>query len=354
VKVGFWNYYEELNRNNYMFLNPGTSLGDDLLRPLNDLYEYARQQNLEFMTLDMVSNFEELDAFVFMDFPNLNNSLIQRAFASAAPKYLILWESEIIKPDNWDTNNHKQFRKIFTWKDDIIDNKKYFKINYSHVFPDSINRDLTIKKRLCTLMASDKRVDHPLELYSRRLEAIRWFEKNHPEDFDLYGIGWHGYKLIGRKLSRKLDRFGSFAKLLPLRFPSYRGRVEVKRNVLEHYKFAICYENAKDISGYITEKIFDCFFAGCVPIYWGANNVEDHIPAGCFIDKRKFENYETLYAKLRYMDDKTYFEYLDNIQTYLGSTKSYEFTVDYFIRAIISGLLECVEKITTLSRVDSV
>jgi hypothetical protein len=42
--------------------------------------------------------------------------------------------------------------------------------------------------------------------------------------------------------------------------------VDSKKNTLEKYKFSICYENARDIPGYITEKIFDCFFAGCVPI----------------------------------------------------------------------------------------
>ena len=29
--------------------------------------------------------------------------------------------------------NHKYFNKIFTWDDKIIDNKKYFKINFSHL-----------------------------------------------------------------------------------------------------------------------------------------------------------------------------------------------------------------------------
>jgi hypothetical protein len=38
-----------------------------------------------------------------------------------------------------------------------------------------------------------KKINHPLELYSKRVEAIKWFEKNHPEDFDFYGIGWDRY-----------------------------------------------------------------------------------------------------------------------------------------------------------------
>jgi len=335
MKVGFWNYYEELNHNNYIFLNPNAPIGDNLLKPVNDLYVYAKQRGLEFMTLDMIENFESMDAFVFFDFPDMSNPLVQKAFGSKSPKNLVIWESEVIKPDNWDINNHEYFKKIYTWNDSIIDNKKYFKINFAQEFPSHINKDLSKKIKLCALMASRKRAKHTLEIYTKRLEAIRWFEKNHPDDFDLYGIGWDGYKLISRKWSRKInDKAPFLAKRLPLRFPSYRGRVDFKRPVLEQYKFSICYENARDIPGYITEKIFDCFFAGCVPVYWGANNVTDHVPKECFIDKRDFKSHEELYHYLKNMSDREYLSYLDSIGSFLKSEKGYKFSSDCFVKTV--------------------
>ncbi|MCL1721757.1 glycosyltransferase family 10, partial [Vibrio parahaemolyticus] len=54
------------------------------------------------------------------------------------------------------------------------------------------------------------------------------------------------------------------------RYKSYKGSVESKTHTLKNYKFCICFENAQMIEGYITEKIFDCFFSATVPIYWGA------------------------------------------------------------------------------------
>ena len=45
----------------------------------------------------------------------------------------------------------------------------------------------------------------------------------------------------------------------------------------------------------VSEKIFDCFAAGNVPIYWGASNVTDYIPEDCFIDMRSFSSFEELY-----------------------------------------------------------
>lgn len=339
MKVGFWNYYEQLNVNNFMFLNPHTSIGDNLLKPVSDLYAHAQQKGLEFMTLDMIENFESIDAFVFFDFPKMNNSLVQRAFKSASPKYLVIYESEVIKADNWDINNHAYFKKILTWNDSLVDNKKYFKINFSQQFPDKINKDLLKKIHLCTLMASRKRANHPLEIYSKRLEAIRWFEKNHPEDFDLYGIGWDGYKLISRKWSSVLSKIPLLVRRLPVRFPSYRGQVDRKKPVLEQYRFSICYENARDIPGYITEKIFDCFAAGCVPVYWGANNVTDHIPKDSFIDKRCFKSYEKLYDFMKNMSDKKYLLYLDNIESFMKSDKAYQFTSKCFSKTITDILL---------------
>ena len=40
----------------------------------------------------------------------------------------------------------------------------------------------------------------------------------------------------------------------------------------------------RNVNGYVTEKIFDAFKAGCVPVYWGAENITKYVPAECFID----------------------------------------------------------------------
>ena len=101
--------------------------------------------------------------------------------------------------------------------------------------------------------------------------------------------------------------------------------VDNKKETMEKYKFSICYENARDIPGYITEKIFDSFFAGCVPIYWGANNILDYVPKECFVDFRDFNNYEELYKFIKNMNDIEYLKYLTNIEQYLNSEQSFEF-----------------------------
>ena len=231
----------------------------------------------------------------------------------------------------------ESFKKIFTWNDGFVDNKKYFKINFSHKIPDKVEFNIKNKNKFCTMIVANKFKSHPLELYTERVKAIRWFEQNHLEDFDLYGIGWDRYYFKG--MLSGLNRFDALRKLLKPKYPSYRGTVKLKRDVLQKYKFAICYENARDIPGYITEKIFDCFFAGCVPVYWGAPNVTDHIPEDTFIDRRDFKSYEELYIYLKNMSDKEYLDYLNAIRNFIKSDKIYPFSAECFAETIVNEIM---------------
>lgn len=46
---------------------------------------------------------------------------------------------------------------------------------------------------------------------------------------------------------------------------------EDKISFLKNFKFNICPENS-NASGYVTEKLFEAFMAGCIPVYWGSDN----------------------------------------------------------------------------------
>jgi GR25 family glycosyltransferase involved in LPS biosynthesis len=56
-----------------------------------------------------------------------------------------------------------------------------------------------------------------------------------------------------------------------------------KMEFLKQYKFCLTYENAQS-DGYVTEKLLAAKAAGCVPIYWGARDVESDFAKGSFIN----------------------------------------------------------------------
>lgn len=251
--------------------------------------------------------------------------------------YMLALESPHVEPMSFQKKYHNTFKKIFTWNDDMIDNIKYFKVNYAFDIPKTIPKKFKHKKLCCTI-AGNKFANHPNELYSKRVKFIRWFEKHHIDEFDLFGTGWNQYRFGYSFLARVLNKV-KFLRKKDL-FPSYKGMVESKFETMKNYKFSICYENIKEQNGYITEKIFDSFFAGCVPIYWGAKNVTEHIPKECFIDKREFESFEDIYKYIKNMDEKTYIGYLESIEKFLNCSKVEPFRAETFANTIVNEIIK--------------
>ena len=123
------------------------------------------------------------------------------------------------------------------------------------------------------------------ELYTERLRAVEYF--NRFGEIDLYGIGWEGpaFRVTTSWAPRRARALAHRARsgwerlrppTDPLRVAAraaWRGPVASKAEVLGRYTFAICFENMV-LEGWITEKIFDCFHAGTVPVYLGAPDVD--------------------------------------------------------------------------------
>ena len=228
---------------------------------------------------------------------------------------LFLWEPPSVTPLNYDKRYHDIFAHVYTWNDDLVDNRKYRKFYYP-VFHQMIQKTVPFaEKKLCTLIASNKRSPHPNELYSERLKSINFFETNDPENFDFYGYMWN----INQ-------------------FKTYRGQIQKKVDVLKHYKFCICYENIDGVQGYVTEKIFDCFHAGTIPIYWGAPNIEAYIPKNCFIDRRNFRNNEELHNFITSMKEDVYQGYIQNIRQFLQSKKAQLYSIETFVNIVVDAV----------------
>lgn len=216
---------------------------------------------------------------------------------------------------------------VLTWNDIAV--KQYKHIRKANIGEPYIHVDLVPavefnNKKMCCLIISNKASNKPNGLYNERLTAIRFLAKKNA-DFDLFGVGWD---LSTDPLVKKV----------------YKGTVVSKKETMQHYKFAICYENVKDEMGLITEKIFDCFAAGCVPVYYGARNVTDYIPKECFIDFRDFADYEDLYSFIMNMEEKEYNKYLNAVKKFLQTDAYNEFTSEVYVRNIIQAIEELKNK----------
>lgn len=301
-----------------------------------NIRKYLQTKNIILDTIDL-HPVEKADKIFFFDhqaFTMLNygpSPYLKQCIIKNIPKIklnLIITECPIIKPESWSMANHQYYNKVYTWNDSLIDNKKYFKYRWlqNTEFREQTKTSFHNKKFL-TLINAHKTNYLQNELYSLRTKIIRYFEKYHPYDFDLYGVGWnHPLSLKFAYSAIKSNPFKIFLFIKDyfislFRFKSYRGSIGNKLSVLSRYKYSICFENMTNIEGYITEKIFDCFKANCVPVYFGATNIDQYIPPSTFIDFRRFNEFDEMYNYLTKIDEKAYNKYLTGIKLFLKSDK---------------------------------
>ena len=301
-----------------------------------ELKKQFKNYGYDLSTYDL-NSFEDSEIIIYIDLPK------NIKFFKGKKQILFLGENEMIYNNQYNTDINKNFLKVFTWNDNLVDNKKYFKYNFSYYldlknFPYPNN-----KRKLVAMINSNKFIRHPNEIYSERRKIINWFEKNNLTDFDLYGEGWNKY-LFKFYPFTFFNRFHNFRMFLNKKFNKnflvYKGQVMDKRQTLKKYKFAFCFENSNSYDGYITEKIFDAFFSGTIPIYFGAPDIQDYIPENCYIDYRKFINLKELYKKLRNINSNEIINYQDNIKSFLKSSKYDQFELKLSTNKIIETILK--------------
>jgi alpha(1,3/1,4) fucosyltransferase len=279
-----------------------------------------RGMKLHFGDLSDIRNFKDLDCVISVNLPTWTKTNWEKKFRKIRkhhiPIYLVAFEPPSVLPKMYSQKVLALFDKMLTWNDSLVDRKKTEKFYYPCQKPFVGSSIPFSKKRLLTMICGNKSSSHPHELYSERRKVIQYFEKHRQYDFQFFGRGWQKQE-----------------------FSTWGGSVESKLTTLQKFRFSICYENICDIDGYITEKIFDCFEAGSVPIYWGARNIKKHIREGCFISREDFATFDDLVHYLANMDEKVYNTYLHNIQSYLQSEKAKKFTRENFVRT----LLDCAQ-----------
>src|SRR3990172_5696283 len=111
---------------------------------------------------------------------------------SNVPIYVVLYEPPQIRPINQKKSLLAKYRRIFTWRDDLVDGQRYIKLNLPNKIVVNNSRGWQDREKLCCMITSNKTVPYNSArlLYSERVGTIRWFEQYAPQDFDLFGLGW--------------------------------------------------------------------------------------------------------------------------------------------------------------------
>ncbi|HEY2809868.1 MAG TPA: glycosyltransferase family 10 [Rhabdochlamydiaceae bacterium] len=251
---------------------------------------------------------DSVERIVFFNLRHIHRNDLYFDYLPKDKLVLFMFEPPVILPKMYAKKAAEPFGRVYTWDDDLVDGVKFLKFYYPVLRPMIEEIPSFEDKKFCTLINTKaQNKSTPGCLYDDRIKAIRYFENAEEEGFEFYGRRWD-----------------------PALYKSYRGAVDDKYTVLKNYRFSICYENCSNSNGYVTEKIFDCFAAGCVPIYWGAPNIEKYIPKECFIDRRDFSSMEELHAFLKNMGKEEYEGYIARIRAFLSSEQAQLFSSEHF------------------------
>ena len=228
---------------------------------------------------------------------------------------LVLWRDQISAPENFDAKVHARFNRIYTWCEDLIDNQKNFRFRLPFLRP-MIRHQLPFEdRRLCTVVVSNCSSDRPGELFSEERKVAEFLAQEQGNAFDLFSSGW-----------------------TPTTDQTNWGIVPTQLDCLRRFRFAFCYETTR-CRGLITAKIFDCFAAGCVPIYLGSTDIGSWIPPDCFIARDQFGSEAEVHAYLKTISSTAYEEYLTRIRSFLSSEAAVVFSGEHFVKTFV-GLVK--------------
>ena len=262
----------------------------------------------------------------------------------SARAYVYLYENPLIRPLNRDRAALDRYAKWFAWDGELLDDPRTVRLLYPNRFETGPWNGPEQRPLFCVLVASNKAltVVDPRDQYQARVRILDWYERNAPADFHLFGRGWDRPASLPGRWGRVRNQLRKIlSRLLPAKSPyaTWRGPVDDKIELLTRARFCLAHENCRDLSGYVTEKLFDCFRAGCVPVYVGPTEIAELVPADCFIDGRAYATPAELHAHLRKIDDAAYRGYQDRIRAFLLSEHAKPFSQNHFAEVMTREIL---------------
>jgi alpha(1,3/1,4) fucosyltransferase len=336
-------------RNRLFVANNSYLNGDDMHAPYACLRDYLQSRGVEVRTADYLRSEERGVRNIYVSMGMLSNYRKLAWREDTVLSAFFAMECPIVEPSLYRALRQVQrhFKRVFTWSDSpslerfVGEPLRCEPFCWPQSF-ESIHEEIwsrSDRKFLVMINANKLPRLYWQELYTERLRALEFFSRT--REIDLYGKGWdeppyrtgktylpYTFRRIQRAMSSKWQRFRPDPLLQAAR-SAYRGPAKSKAETLGQYTFALCFENSI-LKGWITEKLFDCFLAGTVPIYWGAPDIENYVPEECFIDFRRFEGFEDLRGFLKSLRQSEIQAYRENGREYLNSPKFRPFTKQSF------------------------
>lgn len=309
--------YQVLEKNKLFKLDDPILNRDDQLLYFYRLKESIIQDKNMVNTADYLDDMDEVDNFEYYSFGNYSRFL--RMGPGADLRAFILMEPPSAFPYIYKALStiSMRFQSIYVHNIEGdgfsikgVDKSKlkkfYHPIPYRGVLEQLWGKERA--KKILLINGNHRPLNSSRELYSLRIKYIAELQKTN--SIDLYGRGWDKWwSGNSRWLPYWLNRKAILS--------AWMGSCNSKFELMGCYEFALCIENT-EMLGYISEKIFDCFYSGVIPIYFGAPDVGEYIPNDCYIDLRHFSSCIELLDRLNSLTETDLDRYRLNIKKFMS------------------------------------
>lgn len=247
----------------------------------------------------------DFDAVLYFNHYTYDRRIHDRVCPNAL-KILYMYEPPAVDPMQYTKRVWEQFDAILSWNTYLTESSPaftfeagaYYDLPYSSDY--GVERqvelpDLSSRERAICQVCGDKYSLSAEEIYSERRKIARWFSTHARTRMDVFGKP-------------------------PMDTPNYRGVAADKAETFAKYRYALCFENTFHplwTQGYLTEKILDCMATGTIPVYYGCSNIQELVPADCFVNYRSFASMNELDAFLQDLSDEAYLGYAERMQRFL-------------------------------------
>lgn len=281
--------------------NPLAYQDPGMAEPMMRLRESLSAKGIEIHTVDyFVQGMHHGENNEYWSFGALNYLPLIQSSELIKAVGLMIFEPPLVDQKTYDMIPKliNQFQKIYLYnppKNDHRFGKIYFPTPSNKVMDEYWKNDKR-SENLVMISGNHAPFFKDNEVYSTRIDFISYFSKKNK--IDLYGRNWRIH--LNRRVLwwKYLFNYQSIIS-------SFKGSVLSKYKALSNYKYSICFENSI-INGYITEKIVDCFYAGTVPIYYGAPDINKYVNPKAFIN---FSDFSSIQELEKYIDSLTDADY---------------------------------------------
>lgn len=281
---------------------------DDQLLPFHRLRVRMRAMGVDIHTadaLDAMGGKTTLPKYISLGIMDRYESLMQARAAELTA--FVVMEPPVVAPDIYAAlpKLTAAFKNVYVhnvrgdgYSLDGVDQSRlrrfYWPIPYNDILENYWSR-VRRDRRLVVINSAHRAPRMVREQYSARIAAMAALAPM--GCIDLFGKGW---EMWWARRNFWLPYWLNRRSLMRI----FKGACTSKFEVLSRYEFCLCFENMS-MDGYITEKIFDCLYAGTIPIYMGAPDITGYVPQSVFIDAKGYPSWKDLWSDLSSMPTKS-------------------------------------------------